>query len=66
MLETFHLVQSQLRMGFAGPVGLDLPAALEIITACGVDRRVAAILLPDAERGLMQAFERRRAERESS
>lgn len=52
----FDLVQSQLRMGFSGPVGLDLPAALTVFEALGVDRGVAALLLPAAERGLMQAF----------
>lgn len=57
-------MQSQLRMGFAGPVGLDLPAALAMLEAVGVDRAAAALLLPAAERGLMKAFETMRPTRE--
>lgn len=56
LVECFGSVQSQLRMGPMGPVGLDMPAALDVLEAHGIDRRVAALLLPSAERGLMQAF----------
>lgn len=55
ILACLHLVQRQLRVGLAGPVGLDLPACIAVLAECGVDRRAAALLLPFAEAGLMQA-----------
>lgn len=60
----FEMVQSQLRLGFSGPVGLDLPAALAVLEAIGIARAPAALLLPAAERGLMQAFETMRPGRD--
>lgn len=45
-------------MAFSGPVGLDMPAALDVLTAYGVDRAAAAMLLPYAEAGLLRALAR--------
>lgn len=50
------MIERQLRVGFSGPVGLDLPACIAVAVAGGVDAQVAALLLPYVEAGLMAAF----------
>ncbi len=52
----FRFVARQQRVSPAGVVGLDISACLEVLEAYGLDRRVAALLLPYAEAGLLRAI----------
>lgn len=56
VFECFDLIRSQMRVGPMGPVGLDMPAALDVLAACGLDRSVAVLLLPAVEAGLLDAI----------
>lgn len=52
--------QSQVRLGFAGIAGFDLPALLQLGEAMGVERQALAALLPPIERGLLAGLEKQR------
>lgn len=44
--------QTQIRVGFAGIIGLDFPAFFQMASALGIDAEALAILLPYADAGL--------------
>lgn len=54
--ELFH----QRRIGPGGYAGLDLPACLALMEAQGVPPRIATLLLPHWETGLLEATARMR------
>jgi len=54
--ELFH----QRRIGPGGYAGLDLPACLALMEAQGVPPRIATLLLPHWETGLLEAVARMR------
>lgn len=50
----------QLRIaGIGGVAGMDLPAVVAIVRAAGVDERVAWLLAPEHEAGVVRGFARR-------
>lgn len=51
-------IMTQMRVGMAGPVGLDLPACLMLTDVAGVGRDVAAVLLAGVEAGVLRAARR--------
>lgn len=52
--------QSQLRLGFGGVAGFDLPALLQLGEAMGAGRDSLAALLPRIESGLLAGLEKQR------
>lgn len=58
--------QTQLRTSFAGVVGFDLPALLQLGEAMGVARAPLAVLLPYVERGLLAGLNKQQQSDESS
>lgn len=48
--------RGQLRMGFAGPVGLDFGAVMSMAQARGADLDLVAALLPDIEGVILKAL----------
>jgi len=55
----FSSLVSQIRVTQGAILGLDMPACLEITDAAGVDRRVAAFLLPELSAGLVAGFKKK-------
>lgn len=52
--------EGQLRLGpMGGIAGMDLPAVVALAAAAGVDRRIAWILAPYYEAGLVRGFAER-------
>ena len=50
----------QRRIGPGGYVGLDMPACLALTEAQGIPTKIAALLLPHWETGLLEAAAKRR------
>lgn len=56
----------QVRIGMAGPAGLDLPACLAMTDSENIDREVAIPMLLAVQRGLMRVFGKKKDEDEDA
>ena len=56
-------ISSQIRAGFGGFIGLDIAACIPVLAAQGVDARIAALLLPAWEQGMIRAANDARKEK---